>query len=115
MFVNTLQRMNKGGALSELDEALSTLTQQCRITGTPGKLTLVIKMKPVDAGGDMMEISDSITVSRPELPRKTALFYATDDGQLSRNDPRQPEIPGLAAVEGGKVEQIATLKKVGAL
>lgn len=112
MFINTLTRLNKGGCIPELDEALSKLTSQCRVTGKPGKLTLTLKMKPVDNAGDMMEIVDSITVSKPEIPRKSALFYATDDGQLSRNDPNQPELPALREVDGGEVE--ATVPRVAA-
>lgn len=111
MFINTLTRLNKSGCIPELDDALSKLTSQCRVTGKPGKLTLTIKMKPVDNAGDMMEISDSITVSKPEIPRKSALFYATDDGQLSRNDPNQPEFPSLREVEGGQPDNVAPLKK----
>jgi len=111
--------MNKGGAITELDEALAKLTQQCRITGKSGKLTLVLKMKPVDNGSDIMEITDSISVSKPEMPRKSALFYATDEGQLTRNDPRQPEIPGLAAIDGGHAEDVenlrTNLKKAGVI
>ncbi|MFZ4777502.1 MAG: hypothetical protein ACOYM3_19205, partial [Terrimicrobiaceae bacterium] len=65
MFINTLTRLNKGGCLPELDEALARLTQQCRVTGKPGKLTLTIKMKPVDNAGDMMEITDTIGSPNP--------------------------------------------------
>lgn len=111
MFINTLTRLNKGGCIAELDDALSRLTQQCRVTGKPGKLTLTIKMKPVDNADDMMEISDGITISKPEMPRKSALFYATDDGQLCRNDPNQPDLPNLKQVEGNEPAIVTPLKK----
>jgi len=102
MFINTLTRLNRGSCINELDDALAKLTQQCRMTGKPGVLTLKLKMKPVDASGDMMEISDAIAVSKPEMPRKAALFYATDTGQLCRNDPNQPDLPHLREVDGGQ-------------
>jgi hypothetical protein len=62
-------------------------------SGKAGKLTLSLAIKPAAKRSDMVLIAASIGKKLPEPDRPESLFYATEDGGLSRHDPNQPELP----------------------
>ena len=107
LFIQTLSRLNKGGSCEELDAHLARLTQQIRATGKAGSITIKLSIKPVNSDGEMVEISDKISIQEPDLPRRSSLFYTTEEGTLSRQNPNQAELP-LESVEGGKSEDKIT-------
>ncbi len=79
------------GALSdELTEKINALTIACSETNKAGEITLKIKIKPGKAG--QMEISDIVNVKMPEYARETTLMFATPEGGLQREDPRQGKL-----------------------
>lgn len=85
-----------GEAVRELTEKMTELVEAVGNTNKGGQLTLTIKLKP--GGGGAIEITDEIRAKIPELPRGTSLFFATPEGNLERNDPRQAELDGLRCV-----------------
>ena len=66
-------------------------------TGRAGELRLTIKLKPGKAG--QVEVSDDITVKAPKPERGTSIMFATPEGNLQREDPRQMSIEGLRSVD----------------
>lgn len=101
-FNNTIDQIRYGQLSDELTEKMTELTRVCKETGRAGELTLKIKIKPGAAG--QMELSDDVKVKMPEYPRSTTLMFATDDGGLQREDPRQKtlDLTGLKDVSGSK-------------
>jgi hypothetical protein len=95
-FTDVLRDMRFGEALDELSEEFNTLVQAVENTGRPGELVLSIKLKPSTAGA--IELTDLIKVKLPAPQKGTSLFFATPEGNLVRNDPRQKEIPGLKEI-----------------
>lgn len=99
-FASWLQEQRNGICQAEATDALKELTSAVTEHGKGGTLTLKLSVKPAKVGVGTLLITDEIKVSLPEGDRPAAIFYADEDGNLSRHDPRQPRLP-LQAVDGG--------------
>lgn len=88
-FAAWLGEHRHGVADLDLTDALRRLVEQVAATRKPGSLTLSIKVK---AEGDMLAISDSVTVKEPNLA-EPSLYWIDRDGDLTRNNPMQPRLP----------------------
>jgi hypothetical protein len=98
-FTRFLQEHRNGRAQSELADALNELVEAVVEHGKPGTLTLTLKIKPATKGmGNSLLVTDEVKVKKPMGERGESLFFADGDSNLSRRDPRQPEIPGLTDV-----------------
>jgi hypothetical protein len=110
-FEKTLRELRQGAALSELTEGLYALVAQVRETGRPGKMIWKLKVKPASRGdGVTLMLEDEVEVKGPPTIRPQTIFFATEDGRLQRNDPRQKELE-LRAVPAPEVAA-GELKKV---
>jgi hypothetical protein len=95
-FVDTLTELRRGKAVLDLTQVLSELVTAVREAGAGGKLILTLTVKPASSGdGNALILADSIVIKPPKLPTPVTILFANDDGKLSRNDPRQPELSGL--------------------
>ncbi|MEQ8834238.1 MAG: hypothetical protein RIB67_07310 [Miltoncostaeaceae bacterium] len=92
-FTQFLLALRGGDAHHELTEALADLTSAVMESGRAGSLSFTVKIKPAAKGGNAVLITDSTALKRPAANNPEALFFAGDGGRLSRNDPRQPELP----------------------
>jgi hypothetical protein len=108
-FTDTLNSLRFGSLSDELSDKLQALLLECVATHKGGSLTLKLKLKPGNAG--QIEITDDIVVTSPKYERGTSIMFATPEGNLQREDPRQQSLPGLKSVELGEKQE---LKKVGA-
>ncbi len=91
-FAAFLQEQRRGGLHGELTDRLAEVVQAVQEHGKPGSLTLKLSIKP-NGDGTTMTVSDDISCKTPEPERGAAIFFADDDGNLLRHDPRQLEIP----------------------
>lgn len=55
-----------------------------------GTLTLTLKLS---LEGGIMEISGDISTKVPKPKRGRSIFYVTPENNLSRRDPKQPDLP----------------------
>ena len=96
-FADTLVALRYGQLHDELSVALHDLIKACVTTGSSGSLSLTIKLKPGRSG--QIEIGDEVRLKLPE-PQKTAtLMFATPDGILQREDPRQIRIDEVRTID----------------
>jgi len=95
-FTDVIRDMRYGETLEELSEEFNKLVKVVEDTGRGGELTLTIKLKPSTGGA--IELEDLIKLKLPPRIKGTSLFFATPEGNLQRNDPRQKDIPGLKEV-----------------
>jgi hypothetical protein len=110
-----MSQFRNGGSGAELSEKLQELTRAVQQTGKTGSLTYKIIVKPMTGGAFV--VTDQIAAKIPEAPRDAAVFYATEQGVLQREDPNQRkldlrevnrpepevrELPRLAAVAKAK-------------
>jgi hypothetical protein len=94
-----LQNQRAGDLMEEASEGLRVLSKAVRATGKKGKLIIEVTIAPLTKGrGQAVAILDQVTVKAPQVEREMGIFFVTDEGDLSRNDPRQRELP-LTAVE----------------
>jgi hypothetical protein len=92
--------LQRAGALQvELGEALNEVVEAVNETGKAGKVTLTVSVKPIGKSthGQLL-VTDTVKVSKPEGERGESIFFADDDHNLVRDNPNQPEIPGLREV-----------------
>lgn len=107
-FTDTLNALRFGTLTDDLTKALHELTQRCADTGRAGSLTLQLSLKP--GKGGQIEVFDDFKLKLPKEERGSSIMFATPEGNLTREDPRQMQIDGLRTVD----RQTGELKRVGA-
>lgn len=90
-FAAVLQEIGKGAAHTRLSEALADLTVAVTETQKKGTLTLTLTVEPTK-GMENLTVSANCKVTLP-TEQQASIFFATDEGQLVRHDPRQTEVP----------------------
>lgn len=100
-FIDTLRDIEAGGPLDELSETQHRLIDAIRLTGKGGELTIKLAYKP--DGNGQMTIKADVKTKEPALSRGTSLFFLTPEGNLTRRDPRQQDLP-LRTVNDDKPE-----------
>ncbi|MFD8970499.1 hypothetical protein ACFV0C_36855 [Streptomyces sp. NPDC059568] len=99
-FAVFLQEQSSGTLHAELSERLHDLIEAVRETGKAGSLALKIDVKPIPGtDGRTLTVTDTVAAKLPKTERPKSIFFVTDDGNLSRTDPRQPVITGLREVD----------------
>ena len=86
-FPQVLATLRFGTLSDELTNELQALVNKCQDTGRAGVLTLKIGLKP--GKGGQIEVFDEISVKSPKEDRSSTLMFATPEGNLTRQDPRQ--------------------------
>lgn len=88
-----LAELNEGSAHAALTSDLAELLRTVQNTGRAGSLTLKIKVAPATRNNSGSVDKVNITADRKlELPKPeqpSDFFYLTDDGETTRNHPRQ--------------------------
>lgn len=91
-FAAFLREQRAGELHQELTDALAEVVQAVDHHGRSGTLTLTISISPSKVNG-AVEVADKVASKLPEAERDVGLFFADGSGNLSRRDPRQPELP----------------------
>lgn len=68
-------------------EKLSELVNAITNTGKAGSLTMKIELKPSTAGA--LAVRGDVKIKKPQRMPREALLWATPDGNLMADDPRQ--------------------------
>lgn len=109
-FADFLIEHNNGLGHNLAGEKLHELVAAVRDTGKKGRLTLTLDVTAMDE--DTLVTVLEVAVKCPQPPTKAAVFFADDDGNLTRTDPKQTHLP-LREVPGGGVQvDEAALKEV---
>ena len=88
--ISTLSEQRKGKMANEASDALARVVKACRDTGKKGSLTIKLSIRPTSS--EMM-VSDEITEKTPKPDAAASVFYDDQEGNLSRTDPNQEELP----------------------
>jgi hypothetical protein len=104
VFTNSIATMNSGAVAADIDDALRNCVRAALECAKPARVTITLDIIPAGSGvGDtpLFRVDDDIKIKLPKKKRdKATLFFADDDCNLTRRNPRQEEIR-LEAVEGG--------------
>lgn len=103
-FADWLQEQAKGRTHNELGEGLHDLIARVKDTGKKGSLTLTVTVEPMKKDPALLVVSDVINLKLPEHDRPAAVYYADDDGNLTRDDPNAIPFESLREVPTARQE-----------
>lgn len=86
-FLNTFRR---GTLIERLDDMLSEVLTAMNETGGDGSITLTLPLKRNKGG--QIECTPKLKAERPRPAMGTGIYYATEDGRLTRSDPGQMDM-----------------------
>ncbi|QXT62739.1 hypothetical protein [Tessaracoccus palaemonis] len=95
-FPEVLREIGDGHLAQDLSEKLFDLLHKVQATGRQGALTLTLTVSSKGAG--RVDVVDSVKVKAPEFDRPKTAFFIDKQGNASRRDPNQPEIPGVTNI-----------------
>ncbi|MNR97617.1 hypothetical protein D3C72_288010 [compost metagenome] len=87
-----LRDIRKGMVAEAAGEELAQVVRAVTATGKPGSLTIKLTVKPQKGDSEQVVISSKLSATTPTADMPEAIFFADMDGDLHRNDPRQPEM-----------------------
>src|SRR5437867_2135171 len=113
--------LNEGSAHAALTADLAELLRTVQNTGRGGSLTLKIKVAPATRNNhgsvDKVNITADRKLELPKPEQPSDFFYLTDDGETTRNHPRQHslELREVATTPGANfktdVDGVITFKE----
>ncbi len=96
-FAHLLNEINEGSTHAALTADMAELLRTVQSTARAGKLTVTVKVAPAArnvGGGDIdrvhITVDRTLALPKPETP--TDFFYLTEDGETTRNHPRQQSL-----------------------
>lgn len=104
-FTFALNNMDAGAVLATAGNELKRLSAIVRERDAKGSFTFRITVKPFKAGALVLE--PEIKVSEPKAEATKSVFYSDEEGSLSRNDPKQRELPLPYGDRGANAEDRA--------
>ncbi len=89
-FLEFIQSFRRGELLREANDQLEELIRAVKDTGGKGAVTITLPFKINDAG--QLECLPRVDSKRPRRALGTGIYFATEDGQLTRRDPDQVDM-----------------------
>lgn len=80
---------NRGAQHQRASEELRALVAAVQDTGKKGSLTITVGVEQMKGNADALFTTIDVKAKLPVNAPKAAIFYADDDGRLSRTDPGQ--------------------------
>ena len=98
-FADFLAEHNNGHGHAKSSELLQELVSAVVDTGKKGTMTITVSIEPMkNAENGTLLTQVTATAKIPTLPVKAAIFYADEDNNLVRQDPRQLTFDSLKEV-----------------
>lgn len=88
-FAATLQDINNGDVADQLSTDMQTLVAAVRELGRKGSITLKVEVAPRRGNASALNVTARVETKLPAPEPVESVFFADDDGNLSRTDPRQ--------------------------
>jgi hypothetical protein len=103
---DTLRHLEAGCLIDEASEKLSELVLAVDSTGKAGSITITLKLRKATAGA--LAVTGSVTVKKPAEPAIESLLFATPEGNLLTEDPRQAKLElKPVAVEAKELKSVS--------
>lgn len=91
-YQHTLQEIENGSLVADLDDKLSELIGKVKERGKAGSITVSLKIKPLDTDAESVSVVASVKVAEPTKAERASIFFTTEENSLVRNNPRQQEM-----------------------
>lgn len=101
---DVLRDIRKGRVVDAASDELAEVVQAVLDTAKPGELTLKLKITPQGKGDNAVIVSAEIKSKRPQAKLPDALFFASLDGDLLREDPTQQRMFADARAAGETID-----------
>lgn len=89
--IEVFRSIDRGNFIIDVEEAVKVIVE--RVLSTQNKGAVQIKLGfEYDNQTEAMRISAEIKETMPKEPKKASLFFVTPEGNLSRHNPRQPDM-----------------------
>lgn len=88
-----LHEHRNAGLHNEAGEALAEVVARVVELQKKGSVTLTINVEPAKGDENSVIVTDSLKAKVPQAPAPPSRFFSDPHGNLSRRDPRQPELP----------------------
>lgn len=88
--IETLQNIRRGAFVDQINEQIGELVQAVYATDGKGKIQITLAMSSNQEG--QIKVSPEVKVTKPIKKVGDAIFFGTVDGELRRDDPRQPSM-----------------------
>lgn len=88
---DTLRHIGGGVFIDTASDKLAELVNAVDASGKAGKINLAISVKKATRGG-AMHISGKVTLIKPAEEAMEALLFATPEGNLVADDPKQMKL-----------------------
>lgn len=89
----TLNNLDAGAVLEEAGVQMKELSAICLRRQDKGSLTVKLNVRPFKGSHGALIIEPEVKLSEPKAEPPQSVFYSSEEGDLSRNDPRQRELP----------------------
>ncbi len=105
-FADFLAEHNKGSEARQAGEALQALVAAVQDTGKKGSVAVKVDVAPMKNAETMLITTVTVASKLPSIEPKSAVFYADDDSNLVRSDPRQLTFDSLKEVPAAPVTEL---------
>jgi hypothetical protein len=92
-FAAVLQELAKGEIHADASKLLHELIDAVQEHGKKGTLTIRVEVGPIAKDDTSVLIVKGSVESRPPKTPPSSAYYVDNTGNLSRRDPKQPELP----------------------
>lgn len=93
LFSSTISSVGHGDLAGQASDSLEKLVRAVRETNKSGELTIVLKIKPRGRDAGQVEVTGTVKLSAPIADVAPSMFFATDKGELLRDNPSQSHFP----------------------
>jgi hypothetical protein len=92
---DVLREYRKGQLADEATEELAKVVKAVMETGQAGTLTLILTAKPHKGDASIIILAGEVKSKVPREALPDAIFYADEQGNLHRQDPKQRDMDTL--------------------
>lgn len=101
----TLQRHRGGKVLEEASAKLAEVVAGVMASGKPGSVTITLNVKVASRGQNAVTLTDKVAGKVPTAATPDSFWFASEEGALMKDDPRQREMQFTPkTIEGGVAE-----------
>ena len=93
LFSSTLNAVGHGDLAGQASASLEELVKSVRETAKSGELTITLKIKPRGRDSGQVEVTGTVKVNAPIADVAPSMFFATENGELLRDNPAQRQLP----------------------
>ena len=99
----TMHHIGGGFFIDTASEKMQELVKQVDETNRQGKLELIITVKKTTRGGAML-VTGAVKLTLPKAEPMEAMLFATEDGALTQDNPKQQGLDLKSVPETDKTE-----------